>query len=125
MPARRAYAAAMAEYGELTEDESEGLAAALREIDARKAAIGDDVVHYAPGDSPLCGVDVVDALCTDEPETVAGRIPCLELVAEDLADDNAYMGRCLHCQRETHAQGGVEWRRTVRSPCPHCGRAGW
>ena len=50
--------------------------------------------------------------------------PCLELVAEDLADDNAYMGRCLHCQREIHAKGGVEWRSTVRSPCPHCGRAG-
>ena len=32
------------------------------------------------------------------------RIPCLELVAEDLADDNTYMGRCLHCRRELHAQ---------------------
>ena len=101
------------------------MAAALREIDAKKAAISDDAVHYAPGDSPLCGEDVVDALCTHEPEAMAGCIPCLELVAEDLTDDNTYMGRCLHCRREIHAQRGVEWRRTVRSPCPHCGMAGW
>ena len=125
VPAHRAYAAAMTEAVELTEDGSASLAATLREIDAKKAAIGDETVHYAPGDSPLCGEDVEDALCTYAPEAVAGCIPCLELVAEDLADDNAYMGRCLHCQREIHAQGGVEWRRTVRSPCPHCGRAGW
>ena len=51
----RAYAAAMAEDGALTEAESERLAAALREIDAKKAAISDDAVHYAPGDSPFCG----------------------------------------------------------------------
>ena len=108
------------------EDGSEGwLAAALREIGAKQAAIADDAVHYAPGDSPLCGEDVVDALCTHEPEAMAGCIPCLELVAEDLTDDNTYMGRCLHCQREIHTQGGVEWRGTVRSPCPHCGMAGW
>ena len=103
VPAHRAYAAAMTEGVELTEDGSESLAATLREIDAKKAAIGDETVHYAPGDSPLCGEDVEDALCTYAPEAVAGCIPCLELVAEDLADDNAYMGRCLHCQREIHA----------------------
>ena len=57
--AHRAYAAAMAEDGALTEVESECLAAALREIDAKKAAISDDAVHYAPGDSPLYGEDVV------------------------------------------------------------------
>ena len=115
----------MAEDGEMTEVESERLAAAPREIDAKKAATGDDTVHYAPGDSSLCGEDVVDKLCTYELEAVVGCIPCLELVAEDLADDNnAYMGRCLHCRREIHAKGGVEWRRTVRSPCPHCGKAG-
>ena len=81
------------------------MAAALREIDAKKAAISDDAVHYAPGDSLLCGEDVVDALCTHEPEAMAGCIPCLELVAEDLTDDNTYMGRCLHRRREIHAQG--------------------
>lgn len=36
--------------------------------------------HYAPdGRTPLC--------CDD----------CLELVAEDLADNNEHMGRCLNC----------------------------
>ena len=39
VPAHRAYAAAMAEDGEMTEVESERLAAAPREIDAKKANI--------------------------------------------------------------------------------------
>ena len=55
MPEHRAYAAAMAEDGELTEDEPGRMVAALREIDAKRAAISDDAVHYAPGDSPFCG----------------------------------------------------------------------
>ena len=42
---------------------------------------------------------------------MAGCADCLELVAEDL--------------QEVTAQGGVEWRRTVRRPCPHCGKAAW
>ena len=98
------------------------MVAALREMDAEEAAIGGNTVHYAPGDSPLCGEEVMGAPMSLK--RWQGR-HCLELVAEDLADDNAYMGRCRHCQREIHAQGGVEWCRTVRSPCPHCGRAGW
>ena len=32
---------------------------------------------------------------------------CLELVAEDLADDDKYQGRCLNCQQEISAKG---WR---------------
>ncbi len=36
------------------------------------------------------------AHCSDEPESVAGCEDRLELVAEDLADDNDYQGRCLH-----------------------------
>ena len=39
-----------------------------------------------------------------------------------LLDQNSYRGHCLHCRREITAQGGVEWRRAVRRPCPHCGR---
>ena len=38
VPAHRAHAAAMAEDGEMTEVESESLAAAPREIDAKKAS---------------------------------------------------------------------------------------
>ena len=85
----------------------------------------DPIVHYAPGDRPLCGNESMTAVYTDEPDAVAGCDECLELVAEDLQDHNDYLGRCLHCRQEITAQGGVEWRRAVRRPCPHCGRAGW
>ena len=81
------------------------------------------VIHYAPGYRPLCGNDSMTAVHTDDPALVAG---CLELVAEDLDDHNDYRGHCLHCRQEITAQGGVvEWCRTVRRPCPHCGRPGW
>ena len=83
------------------------------------------IVHYAPGYSPLCGSDCPDQILTDDPQGVSGCEPCLDLVSEDLADLNEYMGRCLHCRREIIARGGVEWRRAVRRPCPHCGAAGW
>ena len=83
------------------------------------------MLHYAPGDRPLCGDDSMTAVYTNDPAAVAGCADCLELVAEDLQGQNDYRGRCLHCRREITAHGGVEWRRTVRRPCPHCGKAGW
>ena len=83
------------------------------------------VVHYGPGDWPLCGEGGLGAVHTDDPHRVAGCGDCLELVAEDLADDNEYRGRCLHCGEAITAAGGVAWRRAVRRPCPHCGRGGW
>ena len=88
------------------------------------------VVHYGPGDRPLCGSESMTAVYTDDPALVAGCRECLELVAEDLADEdlddeNDYRGHCLHCRQEITAQGGVEWRRTVRRPCPYCGKPGW
>ena len=58
-----------------------------------------------PGDSPLCGEDVVDALCTYEPEAVAGCMPCLEFVAEDLTDHHFHQGTCLHCREKIITQG--------------------
>ena len=82
-------------------------------------------VHYAPGDSPLCGSDCPDGAQTQNPQDVSGCEPCLELVAEDLADNNEYGGHCIHCRREIAARGGVAWRRAVRRPCPHCGQKGW
>ena len=85
----------------------------------------ESMVHYGPGDRPLCGNESPFAVYTDEPYEVDGCEDCLELVAEDLQDHNDYRGRCLHCRREINAQGGVEWRLVVRRPCPHCGRAGW
>ncbi len=50
---------------------------------------------------------------------------CLELVTEDGQDQGDYRGHCLHCPQEITVQGGVEWCRVVRRPCPHCGKAGW
>ena len=85
----------------------------------------DAVVHYAPGDRPLCGSESMTAVYTDDPALVSGCPDCLELGTEDLQDRNDYRGRCLHCRQEITAQGGVEWRRTVRRPCPHCRKAGW
>ena len=84
-----------------------------------------DIVHYGPGDQPLCGDEDELAQYTQDPHQVAGCDDCRELVAEDLRDHNDYRGHCLHCRLEITAQGGVEWRRVVRRPCPHCGRAGW
>ena len=83
------------------------------------------VIHYGPGDSPLCDNDCANAAYTDDPKKVRGCEDCLELVAQDLADENDYRGHCLHCRREITAQGGVEWRRTVRKPCPHCEKQRW
>lgn len=125
VPAQRAWAAATVEHDDLASEQSERLAAGLRKIDARKAAGIDEAVHYAPGDSPLCGEDAVGALCTHEPVAVAGCADCLELVVEDLKDRDFHQGTCLHCREKISAKGGVEWRRVVRRPWPHCGRPGW
>ena len=85
----------------------------------------ESVVHYGPGDRPLCGNESPFAVYTDDPHQVVGCADCLELVAEDLNDNNHYAGHCLHCKEPITAVGGVVWRRTVRRPCPHCGRPGW
>ena len=84
-----------------------------------------DVVHYGPGDRPLCGSESMTADYTDDPALVAGCADCLELAAEDLVEDNEHWAHCLHCQQEISARNGVEWRRVVRAPCPHCGKPGW
>ena len=80
------------------------------------------VVHYAPGDHPLCGTESMTAVYTDNPARVAGCVDCLELAAENLDEDNEYRGRCLHCQQEISARNGVEWQRVVCQPFPHCGK---
>ena len=49
---------------------------------------------------------------------MAGCPDCLELAAEDLEEDNEHWANCLHCQQETSARNGVEWRRVARAPCP-------
>ena len=77
------------------------------------------------GEHPLCGTESMTAVYTDDPALVAGCADCLELAAEDLVEDNEHWANCLHCQQEISARNGVEWRRVVRAPCPHCGRAGW
>ena len=93
-----------------------------RSVDPPEEAI----VHYGPGDRPLCGDESPFAVYTEEPDQVAGCEDCLELVAGDLQDpDTRYRGYCLHCRREITAEGGVEWRRAVQRPCPHCRKPGW
>ena len=96
-----------------------------RRRDESRVVVAAAVVHYAPGDAPLCGLEENPEPMTPDPELVRGCGDCLELVAEDLSDQNTYMGRCLHCNQEIHAKGGVAWRRAVRNPCPHCGKPGW
>ena len=84
-----------------------------------------DTVHYSPGDRPLCGAESHFAIYSSEVDQVQGCEDYLELVAEDREDQEEHGGRCLHCRQEIRATGGVEWRRVVRAPCPHCGKAGW
>ena len=50
------------------------------------------VIHYGPGNAPLCGNDSMTAVYTDDLALVAGCADCLELVAEDLQDQNDYRG---------------------------------
>ena len=57
------------------------------------------VVHYAPGDRPLCGSESMTAAYTDDPALVAGCPDCLELAVEDLVEDNEHWAHCLHCQQ--------------------------
>ena len=52
------------------------------------------VVHYGPGDRPLCGNDSVTAVYTDDLALVAGYPDCLELVAEDRDEDNEHWANC-------------------------------
>ena len=85
----------------------------------------DAIVHYAPGGHPLCGTESMTAVYTDDPALVAGCPDCLELAAENLDEDNEHWANCLHCQQEISARNGVEWRRVVRAPCPHCGKLEW
>ena len=65
-------------------------------------------VHYAPGDGPLCGANCPAGALTENPEGVSRCEPCLELSAEELADDNEYIGRCLHCRWEIASRRGVK-----------------
>ena len=83
------------------------------------------MVHYDPGGRPLCGTDSHLTVHTEDPHQVAGCHDCPELVAEDLTDNHHYTGHCLHRRKQISAQGGVAWRRAVRRPCLHCGKAGW
>ena len=82
-------------------------------------------VHYAPGDQLICGPDSAFGVYTDDPYRVSGCEPCVAAAAEDLADvDVEHGGRCLNCRQEITTTGGVECRRVVRAPCPHCGKSG-
>ena len=79
----------------------------------------DAIVHYGPGDRPLCGNDAVTTVFTDDPALVAGCVDCLELATKDLDEDNEHWANCLHCQQEISARNGVEWRRIARALIPY------
>ena len=49
---------------------------------SRPTSLG--IVHYGPGDRPLCGRESPFAIYTFEPDQVTGCQECLELVDEDL-----------------------------------------
>ena len=83
------------------------------------------IVHYGPGNQPLCGSESHLAVHTDNPAQVRGCQDCMDLVQEDLNDKDNHAGRCLNCNQTITARGGVAWRRIVRNPCPYCGTAGW
>ena len=55
---------------ERNEKQSDCVAAALREMDDEMAAAGHEVVHYAPGDIPLCGEDIGHRVAPLQPLTV-------------------------------------------------------
>ena len=100
------------------------------------------VLHYAPGDRPLCGADSWTEVYSDDPGQVAGCEDCLELVSEDLQDHHEYRGHCLHCRQvdlcpraefcgggqsgapastaaaRAGEQGKQPWQRTLRFPRP-------
>ena len=80
------------------------------------------VVHYGPGDRPLCGNDSVTAVYTDDPALVSGCRDCLELVAEDPGDDNEYMGHCLHCRHSSPPRAVRSGAASPRAPC-YCAAA--
>ena len=52
----------------------------------------DSVIHYAPGDHPLCGTESLTAVFTDDPAKVQGCDDCSEMVAQDLQDPNTRHG---------------------------------
>ena len=62
----------------------------------------ESIIHYGPGYRPLCDDEDDEALYTDDPYRVAGCAECLDLAAENLADQHEH-----------------------RNPRPHCGRGGW
>ena len=88
-------------------------------------------VHYALCEEDIifiCGIEAVAALgnYTDAPSSVRGCKPCLDAAAEDLADvDGEHSRSCRYCGREITVIGGVQWRRAIHAPCPHCRRKGW
>ena len=46
----------------------------------------------------------------------------LEGLVRQWGGSRATIPPCLHCRQEITAKGVVQWCRTVRRPCPHCGK---
>ena len=52
------------------------------------------MVHYGPGDRPLCGDESQHTVQSYDPTQAAGCSDCLVQVAQGLADRDEYRGRC-------------------------------
>ena len=85
----------------------------------------DAIVHCAPGEHPLCGTESMTAVYTDDPALVAGCPTAWNWLPRTWTRTTSTAAAACTAGRKSPPRAGVEWRRTVRRPCPHCGKAGW
>ena len=55
-------------------------------------------------------------------ENTRGYPVLLEGLVRQWGGSCATIPPCLHCRQEITTKGVVQWCRTVRRPCPHCGK---
>ena len=55
-------------------------------------------------------------------ENTRGYPVLLEGLVRQWGGSCATIPPCLHCRQAITAKGVVQWCRTVRRPCPHCGK---
>ena len=55
-------------------------------------------------------------------EDTHGYLMLLEGLVRRRGSSSATTPPCLHCRQEITTKGVVQWCRTGRRPCPHCGK---
>ena len=83
------------------------------------------VVHYAPGDSPRCGLEESPEPLTPDPELVRGCGDCLELVAEDCPAVTHTWAAASTAIRKSMPRAESPGAGRSGIPRPHCGKPGW